>query len=167
MRLARHLLAGLVILGLWAQSAFAAESGDQAEILRIEHAIADARTVDVILQYLDPDVVFYDFMPPTIRGRDAFKRHVEAVFATMPSFDVRIIEMDIETDGDLAFANSLQRVIVKNQAGEITLNAIFRNTNCYHRVAGRWLIKYEHISFPVDLDAGTIILDNGASSRLR
>jgi len=157
----------LLLLGLWSGSAHAAEGRDHAEILRIEHAIADARTVDGILQYFDPDVVFYDFMPPVVRGREAFREHVKAVFATMPSFDVQILEMDIETDGNLAFANSVQRVIVTNQAGEVTLNGVFRNTNCYRRVDGQWLIKYEHISFPVDLAAGTIILNNGAGSPSR
>jgi ketosteroid isomerase-like protein len=155
-------IAAVIVLG--ATPASARDPAAEAEIRKIEHAIADARTVDNIVHYYDPNIVFYDFVPPTVRGREAFKKHVQAVFATMTSFDVKVLEMDVDADGNLAFANSLQRVIVKNAAGETTLDGVFRNTNCYHKVDGQWLITYGHVSFPVDLDAGTIVLDNGASA---
>lgn len=130
----------------------------EADILKIEHEIAAARTVSQIARYFDPHVVLYDFMPPTIRGISAFTAHVNDVFATMPSFEVQIIEMDVNADTKLAFANSVQRVIVRDKAGHVTLDGIFRNTNCYHKVNGRWLIEYEHISFPVNLVTGKVIL---------
>jgi ketosteroid isomerase-like protein len=130
----------------------------EAAIRSIEQAIVNARSVEPVVQYFDPQIVMYDFMPPTIRGISAFIGHVEAVFAGMPSFDVRILEMSITADRELGFANSIQRVIVKDAKGSVTLDAVFRNTNCYHKVKGRWLIQYEHISFPVDLQTRKAIL---------
>jgi ketosteroid isomerase-like protein len=138
--------------------AWARDRQAEAAIRFIEQAIVNARSVEPVVQYFDPQIVMYDFMPPTIRGISAFIGHVEAVFAGMPSFDVRILEMSITADRELGFANSIQRVIVKDAKGSITLDAVFRNTNCYHKVNGRWLIQYEHISFPIDLQTQNAIL---------
>jgi ketosteroid isomerase-like protein len=130
----------------------------EAAILSIEHAIVDARSADSVAQYFDPQVVMYDFMPPTVRGLPALIAHVKEVFAGMNSFDVQILEMHVTADRELGFANSIQRVIVKDSNGSITLDGVFRNTNCYRKVHGRWLIQYEHISFPVDLASGKVVL---------
>ena len=138
--------------------AWARDKQAEAAIRTIEQAIVDARSVEPVVQYFDPQIVMYDFMPPTIRGISAFIGHVETVFAGMPSFEVRIVEMSITADREPGFANSIQRVIVKDNEGSVTLDAVFRNTNCYHKVNGRWLIQYEHISFPVDLQTGKAIL---------
>jgi ketosteroid isomerase-like protein len=154
----RHIAAATILAATLATPAWARDIQAEAAILSIERAISDARSVDRIVQYFDPQVVMYDFTPPTVRGLSAFVGHVKEVFAGMPSFDVQILEMHITADRELGFANSVQRVIVRDTKGDITLDGVFRNTNCYHKRNGRWLIQYEHISFPVDLTSGKVVL---------
>ena len=150
--------AAMILATMLATPTWARDKQAEAAILSIEHAIVDARSVDSVAQYFDPQVVMYDFMPPTVRGLSALIGHVKEVFAGMPSFDVHILEMHITADRELGFANSVQRVIVKDAMGSITLDGVFRNTNCYRKVNGRWRIQYEHISFPVDLASGKVVL---------
>ena len=63
--------------------AWARDKQAEAAIRSIEQAIVDARSVEPVVQYFDPQIVMYDFMPPTIRGISAFIGHVEAVFAAI------------------------------------------------------------------------------------
>lgn len=44
--------------------------------------------------------------------------------------------------------------------GAITLEAVIRVTECYHKVKGRWLVVASHGSLPVDLATGKMILDS-------
>jgi ketosteroid isomerase-like protein len=150
--------AATILATMLGTPAWARDKKAESAILAIEHAIVDARSADSVAQYFDPQVVMYDFTPPTVRGLSAFIGHVNEVFAGMPNFDVQILEMHITADRELGFANSVQRVIVKDAKGSITLDGVFRNTNCYRKVHGHWLIQYEHISFPVDLASGKVVL---------
>jgi ketosteroid isomerase-like protein len=153
------LFVGTLIASTFVTPSWSRDKQAEAAILSIEQAIVNARSVDQVVEYFDPQIVMYDFMPPTIRGLSAFVAHVKEVFAGMPSFDVRIREMHITADRELGFANSIQRVVVRDANGSVVLDGVFRNTNCYHKVNGRWLILDEHISFPVDLAAKKIVLD--------
>src|SRR6266404_7422323 len=116
--------AAIALSSTAAMPAWSRDRQAEAAIRLIEQAIVDARSVEPVVQYFDPQVVMYDFMPPTIRGLSAFIGHVKAVFAGMPNFDVQILEMHITADHELGFANSVQRVIVRDAKGLVTLDGV-------------------------------------------
>lgn len=140
-------------------AAHADNDKDKAEILKMEQVLANAPNLEVAMQWHDPNVICYDWERGIYKGYDAVKKHFAGLFAEVPSATVKIEDISIETDGRLAVANSVQHVVAKDaKTGKVTLDSVFRTTDAYHRVNGKWLLFSQHNSFPIELASGKAVI---------
>jgi len=151
---------GFIIAGAFSLPAVSRDKVAEAQIATIENIIANAQTTEVALKYFDPAIVMYDMTPPTFNGRAEVEAHVTQLLAYLKHFHTDILAMRVESDGVLGFANSTQHVVVRDDSGSVTLDAVLRVTECYHKVQGHWLVVASHGSLPVDLATGKMILDS-------
>jgi ketosteroid isomerase-like protein len=140
-------------------TAHADNEKDKAEILKMEQVLANAPNLEVAMQWHDPNVICYDWERGIFKGYEAVKKHFAELFAAVPSANVKIEDISIETDGQLAVANSVQHVVAKDpKTGKVTLDSVFRTTDAYHRINGKWLLFSQHNSFPIELASGKAVI---------
>jgi ketosteroid isomerase-like protein len=67
-------------------------------------------------------------------------------------------ELNVATDGELAFVHALNHVS-GTLAGGHTSDMWVRWTACLRRIDGVWLVVHDHVSVPADLEHGRAVLD--------
>jgi ketosteroid isomerase-like protein len=132
---------------------------------RIEDLVAalNAKDIDGVISLYAPNLVSFDIAPHfgALRyfGADNKRRAWQEAFATFTgSFDYEIHELNITTEGELAFVHSLNHVnatLASAQISELWL----RWTACLRRIDGVWLIVHDHVSVPADLEHGRAVVN--------
>lgn len=150
-------IASLVFAG----HAYAAgSSAEVGQILKIEQGIAAAQTEPALSQYFDTDVVFYDLTPGVVRGLPAFRADMDGQYAKIEDFTDKIVEIGIEADDHLAFAYSVQKASwIERKTGKKRF-ITFRQTDCYHKIDGKWTLSHQHDSVPFDPKTGKADFDS-------
>ena len=119
-----------------------------------------AKDIDRVMSLYAPSIVSFDLDPPLRYSGTANKRRAwQAFFAahTGPvGYEVR--ELDVTTDGELAFVRSLNHVD-GTLAGGRRSDLWVRWTACFQRIDGVWLIVHDHVSVPADLGHGNAVLN--------
>jgi ketosteroid isomerase-like protein len=155
--LAQIMAASMLLAG----HAYAASSSDeQAQILKIEQGIAAAQTEPALVKCFDTNVVFYDLTPGVVRGLQAFSTDMIGQFAKIKDFDDKIVEIGIEADDHLAFAYSVQKATWIDRKSGKTVLIVFRQTDCYHNIGGKWTLIHQHDSVPFDPKTGKAVFDS-------
>ena len=133
-------------------------SKNEASISAIIEARAKAvpaGALDAMVADLADDVVSYDVVDPLRRIGKASsrKRAAEwlAAYDGAVNWDNR--DVQITSDGDVAFSHSLSHVTGKLKTGT-KIDMWFRTTLGFRRTSGRWLITHEHGSVPFDPQTG-------------
>jgi ketosteroid isomerase-like protein len=137
-----------------------AKTSDEAAIKALEArlvAAATARDVDKIMQCYDPgEALFvFDVIPPReYVGASAYRKDWEGFLGGFKGpIKIELTDLDVVTDGKLAFGHNVQHMIATDKDGK-TVDIVFRFTDGYRKVHGKWLIAQEHVSVPVDLSTG-------------
>ena len=119
-----------------------------------------ARDIDGVMSLYARDIVSFDVDPPLrYAGGDNKRRAWEALFAAYAgpvAYDVR--ELQITTDGELAFVHSLNHVKGTLASGHVA-DLWVRWTACLRRIDGVWLVVHDHVSVPADLKHGRAVLN--------
>ncbi|HWN09265.1 MAG TPA: nuclear transport factor 2 family protein [Pyrinomonadaceae bacterium] len=92
-------------------------------------------------------------------GSDAIRKRLKEWFAQFDGpigFDVA--ELSITSGDEVAFGHSLDHVSATTTAGG-KLDMWWRETACYRKFDGRWLITHQHSSVPFDVESGKASLD--------
>ncbi|MGH7841836.1 MAG: YybH family protein [Candidatus Binataceae bacterium] len=147
--------AGAAIL-VWSLGFNARASTDpKAEIMNIETKALAANTADELIAFYDPnDIITYDYIPGLqYVGYKAVHEDLDKFFAGTKDVKGTFADIQIETDGTMAVAHSLQHFTWKDKNG-VAREAMFRVTNCYHKTNGQWKIFHMHTSFPIDPATG-------------
>ena len=148
-------IVGAVIL-IWSFGFNARAAGDpKAEITDIEHKALVASTADELMSYYDPkDIIAYDYIPGLeYVGAKAVHDDVDNFFKNTKDLKGNFVDLQVETDGTMGVAHSLQHITWKDKNG-MPKEATFRVTNCYHKANGQWKIFHMHTSFPIDSTTG-------------
>lgn len=161
--LAMALMAGPLAIGAQAAEVRAGEkpaatTGDRAAVLAVEQLVANATTPEAGLSCFAPDAVQDDFFPPQRRGIHQIAEDFGVYMDHYTSFHADIQDMSIDVQGDLAVAVSHQRFTAAGRNGKRGLDAQIRQTDVLRKRGGKWLITYQHLSLPVDLDTGKATL---------
>jgi ketosteroid isomerase-like protein len=151
----------LVLASSFAASAHASSSDAKAQILKIEQNMADIPTASEALKYFDPNIVLDDLTPGRLHGKKAVGAVITAQFAAIKNVKVKILEMSVDMDDNLAFAYSLQKIDLTYVQSNQPVTTIYRQVDCYHRVGDHWLILYQQLSFPFDPGTGKAVLNAG------
>ena len=132
---------------------------------RVEDAVKALRAKDIdgVMSLYAPNLVSFDIAPHfgALRyfGADNKRRAWQEAFATFTgSFDYEIHELNVTTEGELAFVHSLNHVKATLASGQIT-ELWLRWTACFCRIDGLWVVVHDHVSVPADLEHGQAVLN--------
>jgi ketosteroid isomerase-like protein len=124
------------------------------EVIERKAALLETGDADAIMAHYAPSFVEFTLAPPLRQpgdGRDPgpLKAWL-ATFETPPRREVT--QLEITTDGDVAFATSLDclSAVPRGSAGGFSM--WFRVTLGLRRIDGRWLVTHEHESVPFEMD---------------
>ncbi len=128
---------------------------------RIEDCVAALRRkdIDAVMSLYAPDIFSFDLDPPLgYIGADNKRRAWERVFAAYTGpFSYEVHDLKVTTDGQFAFAHSLNHVSGTLAGGRAT-DLWVRWTACLRRIDGVWLIVHDHVAVPADLKTGQAVL---------
>jgi PhnB protein len=130
-------------------------NADEISLREVVHKRADAirakKTDDVLLHFAPTSVVIFSLAPP-LRNRTTSAQELEAWFATFRGvIDYEVCELHTYAASDLAFCHSLNRLSGTSTDGA-KVDLWFRETLCFRKVSGRWLIVHAHESVPFYMD---------------
>jgi ketosteroid isomerase-like protein len=126
-----------------------------------DHARAvSAKDLNRVMSLYAPGIVSFDLHPPLrYAGIDNKRRAWQVFFATYPaSLGYEVRDVEVITDGGLAFVRSLNHVRGAVASGHVT-DLWLRWTACFRRIDGVWLVVHDHVSVPADLEHGKAILN--------
>jgi ketosteroid isomerase-like protein len=114
----------------------------QAEVMAIlDERVEACRAKDInrLMPLYSPDIVYFDIIPPhRFIGADDVRRNF------LRWFD--------EYQGDIGLETHDLRVAV---SGDVA----FAHTVCLQRIDDHWLITHEHISFPINPESWSAVVD--------
>jgi ketosteroid isomerase-like protein len=118
-----------------------------------------AKDVDRLLSHYAPEVVYFDVVPPLRHiGAVAVRKNFERWFGgwTGP-IGAEVRELSVLGSGDVAVAHMLHRTSGTLKDGRKVGYWVRVTVGC--RRADRWLITHEHVSLPVDVMSGRVVMD--------
>jgi uncharacterized protein (TIGR02246 family) len=135
----------------------------EAEIrTRVEDWAKAIRTKDneAVMSFYTPNIVSFDLDPPLrYAGTEKKRRAWQEFFASHTGpLTYEISELNVTTNGELAFVDSLNHVKGTLAAGHNS-DMWVRWTACFQRIDGVWLIVHDHVSVPADLKHGQALLN--------
>ena len=93
------------------------------------------------------DALWFDIPPFASRGIPPALKMFDRVFSGFKSCKIDILEEDVTINGDMGIVCTIQRVNIVLKSGD-TKQALVRQTDCFERRSGEWLLIHEHASFP-------------------
>src|SRR5262245_27011957 len=118
-----------------------------------------AKDIDRITSLYAPDLVSFDLTPPLrYFGADGKRRAWQEAFAALSgpiAYEVR--DLNVTTNGELAFVHSLNHVNVTLPSGPIDM--WLRGTACFRQIDGVWLVVDDHASVPAAPVHGKAIMN--------
>lgn len=142
-------------------ASMAQQPTDRAEIERLEHQLANTVDPAKLAAFYAPGatpVLYEGIAPGVYRGNAAIVQAYAAQMVDLKSLKAEIIELTIDTSGDLGTAFAVVRVTATTADGQ-SRTATFRETDIFKRIRGRWLIVHQHTSYPVDAQSGKALFD--------
>ena len=117
-------------------------------------ALLQKGDAEAVLSYYAPRFVEFSLAPPLRQAGDG--RDPAALGAWMATFEApprrEVTQLEITTDGDVAFATSLDRLTAVPRGSTEPFSLWFRVTLGLRRIDGRWLVTHEHESVPFEMD---------------
>jgi ketosteroid isomerase-like protein len=124
------------------------------EVIEGKAALLRKGDAEAIMAYYAPTFVEYTLAPPLRQpgdGRDPGP--LAAWIATFEAPPTReVTRLEITTDGDVAFATSIDRMTAVPRGATDSFTLWFRVTLGLRRIDGRWLVTHEHESVPFEMD---------------
>lgn len=119
-----------------------------------------AKDIDGVMSLYAPNVVSFDVEPPLrYAGAENKRRAWQKLFAAYTGpIAYEVHHLNVTTDGELAFVDSLNHVNGTLASGHIT-DLWVRWTACFRRIDGVWLVVHDHVSVPADLQHGQAVLN--------
>ncbi|BCJ47262.1 hypothetical protein GCM10010168_71490 [Actinoplanes ianthinogenes] len=124
------------------------------EVIERKAALLETGDAKAIMAYYAPGFVEYNLAPPLrqpVEGQGA-----AGLEAWMAGFEKpprrEVTQLEITTDGDVAFATSIDRMSGVPRGSTEAFSLWFRVTVGLRRIDGRWLVTHEHESVPFEMD---------------
>ena len=113
-----------------------------------------AGDVKAMLAHSAPRVVQFSLAPPLVQHVDTSDPGpVEQWLATFEAPPRReVTQLEITTDGDVAFATSIDSMTATPRGMTEPFTLWYRVTLGLRRIDGRWLVTHEHESVPFHMD---------------
>jgi uncharacterized protein (TIGR02246 family) len=136
---------------------------DEAEIRALfKDRVNAVRTKDVdkLMSGYAPDVLSFDVVDPLqYAGSDDIRKRMEEWFSSFEGpINLENRNLTIAAGEDVAFCHSLSHVNATTTGGG-HLEMWWRETVCYRRIDGKWMITHQHSSVPFNVETGKASLD--------
>jgi ketosteroid isomerase-like protein len=123
-------------------------------VIETKAALLQEGDAEAILAHYAPSFVEYTLAPPL--GQPGDGRNPAALRAWIATFEApprrEVTQLEITTDGDVAFATSLDRLTAVPRGQTESFSMWFRVTLGLRRVGGHWRVTHEHESVPFEMD---------------
>lgn len=154
------LLAGAM---LWGCSESAADSEAEnrkavEEITAIEKEMAAAQGAEGVTRTWSDDMVWYEIGPVEIHGGKPATALTAQQFKALGQLRTKILRIEVNANGNIGYAHSIQNFIADRADGGGELNFIFRETDIFEKRDGKWQLVHQHLSVPVDLATGKAVI---------
>lgn len=137
-----------------------AQSNDERAIRALNQrfgAAVNARDLNKIMSvYIADESLFvFDVVPPRqYVGAEAYRKDFEEFLGLFPGpIKFMASDLSITAAGTLGYSHRIDTWNVTDKKGK-PVKLVFRVTDVYRKINGRWLIVHEHVSWPVDPDTG-------------
>ena len=129
-------------------------------LLNIQSEAMRTKDIDRLMSLYSPDVIYFDVVPPLqYAGAAALRsRFLEWFDGWKGSFGMEVRDLNILASEDIAVAHWLSRASGTLTSGQ-KAGSWVRATSCCQWSNQRWLITHEHISWPVDLNSRSAVMD--------
>jgi len=118
-----------------------------------------AKDIDSVMSLYAPNIVSFDIVPPLrYVGAHGKRRAWNGAFAAYGDIAYEVRDLDVTTQGEVAFVHSVNRVSGSLARGD-TIDLWLRWTACFRRIDGVWLVAHDHVSVPADLEHGKAVLN--------
>jgi uncharacterized protein (TIGR02246 family) len=119
-----------------------------------------AKDIDGAMSSYAPDVLSFDVVNALqYVGSNAIGKRLEEWFSSFQgSIGFEIRDLSITSGDGVAFSHSLNHVSATTTGGG-KLDMWWRETACYRKIDGKWLITHQHSSVPFDVESGKASLD--------
>ncbi|MGH3681145.1 MAG: YybH family protein [Natronosporangium sp.] len=118
------------------------------------------KDLDRLMSLYAPEVVYFDVVPPLrYVGADALRERFRHWFTLWDGpIGQQLGDLTVMAGGEFAAAYMLVRASGTLKIGR-EVGYWIRVTDCFRRSAGGWLVTHEHVSLPVDVQSGTVVMD--------
>ena len=118
------------------------------------------KDIDGAMSVYAPDIVYFDIIPPhQFVGAEAVRHNFLRWFAEYEGdIGLETQDLSVAVNGDVAFAHMLHPDSGTRRSGRDVVVWV-RSTVCLQRIADQWLITHEHISFPMNPENWSAIVD--------
>jgi ketosteroid isomerase-like protein len=141
------------------------DPGDVDAIRAIEVELSVQLNVPDIVKLYAPNALLADFMSDSVfNGRVAIGKHFDEVVRGLESLDPDMIDLDVVSDGTLAFAAVQVHLAAATADGGIR-HATFRELDAFRKIEGTWLIVQSHASLPFDAQTAAPVLNGPLPAR--
>jgi uncharacterized protein (TIGR02246 family) len=130
------------------------------ELIEAKNKAVRAKDIGGAVSGYATDVLAFDVVNPLqYFGSDAIRKRLEEWFSSLEgSIGLEIRDLEITTGDDVAFSHGLNHVSATT-AGGGKLDMWWRETACYRKINGEWLITHQHSSVPFNTETGKASLD--------
>ena len=124
------------------------------EVIEAKAAALQTGDVKLLKSYYAPQTLEFTLAPPL--GARTDSSDVAPVEQWLAGFERpprrEVTQLEITTDGDVAFATSIDGMTMTPKGGPGEMTLWFRVTLGLRRIDGRWLVTHEHESVPFYMD---------------
>jgi ketosteroid isomerase-like protein len=135
----------------------------QTEVMAIlDERVEACRAKDVnrLMALHSPDIVYFDIIPPhRFIGTDDIRRNFLRWFDEYQGdIGLETHDLRVAVSGNVAFAHMLHPDSGTRRSGRDEVVWV-RSTVCLQRIDDHWLITHEHISFPINPESWSAVVD--------
>ncbi len=129
------------------------------ELINNQLAAIRKKDVESILPFYSEDVIQFDVVNPLRnKGAEGIKKRMEEWFGTFTGeIEMEAIELSISANENIGFIHCLKHVNGNTKNGK--LDMYWRETACFEKIKGKWLITHQHSSVPFDTSNGKASLN--------
>lgn len=133
---------------------------DVLAVLENRVAACRVRDIDALMSLYAPDIVYFDIIPPhQFVGTEAVRRNFLRWFDEYEGeIELETHDLSVAVDGDVAFAHMLHPDSGTRRNGQ-DVEVWVRSTVCLQQRRSDWLITHEHISFPINPNDWSAVVD--------
>jgi ketosteroid isomerase-like protein len=119
-----------------------------------------AKDINRLMPLYSPDIVYFDIIPPhRFIGTDDVRRNFLRWFDEYQgNIGLETHDLRVSVSGDVAFAHMLHPDSGTRRSGRDEVVWV-RSTVCLQRIDDHWLITHEHISFPINPESWSAVVD--------